>query len=772
MILTCPVRGEITSNNKALEEQQRIELVKILLQKGYEKNDIKFEEPIKLGNGGRNSIRADVTVYEDSKLKIVCEVKKNKSDRDSAIQNQLIPYMRNKKVRIGVYYDGETNAVILDDDRILERPLSVLPAKKENELKNSVYFDDLMKIHEISTFLDNIDQLLHNNAINKTERQNIINSILFIKYFDETQSKAEKTRDLICTTQSSFDDIETLLEEAIIYFKSKIKKIDIKKFNKKHKEVVIKIINAIQDYSIIKTGVNFIQSYFMKFGSTMLKTNHDQYYTPYEIVSFATSLFNYESTNKIIDPAAGTGDFLTAAKEQAQKQGVTFLKNNIHYMDISSEALNLGVLNLTLAGVDTKNFHEKDSIKSFTSLNNEFDYVFTNPPFGIKTTYSGPLDDLLKYELKTKYNAKQHNQLGILFIEKSMRLLKDNGFCTIVLPSGYMSNPSNNKLREYIFDNFRLIAVIGLPAGTFKDAKTDVKTDLVIIQKTKMNSSYNIFMDEAQKIGFNYTKKSLDKLYKRNDLTGAFLIEDNERVSDTDLPDIAIKFRAFANANNISELKTNFDFSHIDFNAVCVDDIKPTYEIKPDRYIKRNVEMLERLQAYVSQGKALLIGDSDWDIQSADTDLCIDKSKMYSYIPIGSAGKSYYKTDNYIRGWDLPGRAKQLTREGDIFISRLEGSSFTFFMTTKQDEENVIVTNGMFKVRIKNEIERLSLFKYLFNEEFWIQQRLATNGAIMATAGEKEFKKIIVPLIDESELNEARKLLKLSRKFNSVLNNL
>lgn len=772
MILTCPVRGEIEVKNKGIEEIKRIELIKILLEKGYRKDEIKTEESIKLGNAGRNSIRSDVTVYEDGKLKMVAEIKKDKGDRSSAINNQLIPFMRNKKIRIGIYYDGETSALILDDDKVTEKPLSSMPKREVDAISKKIKFNHLLKIHEISTFLNKVDQLLHNNAVNKTERQNILNSILFMKYYDEKNSIEDKEYELRFTIENDFNEMSDLLQESAIFFKSKVKNLQINKFNSKSKDLIYSLVNYFQDYSIIKTGVNFIQSYFMKFGSTMLKQTHDQFYTPYEVVSFTTSLFNYDNADMIIDPAAGTGDFLTAAHEQAARKGVIFDENNIQYMDISQEALNLGVLNLTLAGVKTNKFFEKDSIKNSAYINNKFDFVFTNPPFGISTVYEGPESDLSSYDLKNVYDSAQHNQLGILFIERSLKLLKKGGICSIILPSGYMSNPTNNVLRDYLINEHRVIGVIGLPAGTFKGAGTDVKIDLVILQKGKSAHPYNIFVDESFKIGFNFNKKTLDKIYKRNEMTGALMLSEGSMVVDTDLPDIAMKFQAFANKNKLGpRMETNYETDHIEFNELSTSDFTPKNNaIKPVRFLKKNLEMLKSLEEKLTKGEAVLIGESGWEVQSTDKNLEIDKSKLYSYVPLGSAGKSFYMLNNKLRGWELPNRARQLTMEDDIFISRLEGSSHNFFIVDGKDTNDLIVTNAMFRVRIKDEIQRLSLYKYLFSNEFWLQQSLATNGAIMATMGEDEFNKIIIPLINKDEIEKTRKLVEQAKKTNILIN--
>ena len=99
--LTCPVRGKLNKKEKGAfsefsEEYQRIECVRFLLNKGYPKKNFDFErEIIKYGSSGRNSLRADIIVYNVDKSNIntneekihniilVAEVKKKSKDKEA-----------------------------------------------------------------------------------------------------------------------------------------------------------------------------------------------------------------------------------------------------------------------------------------------------------------------------------------------------------------------------------------------------------------------------------------------------------------------------------------------------------------------------------------------------------------------------------------------------------------------------------------------------------------------------------------------------------------
>ena len=74
----------------------------------------------------------------------------------------------------------------------------------------------------------------------------------------------------------------------------------------------------------------------------------------------------------------------------------------------------------------------------------------------------------------------------MLFIEKCIRLVKPGGRIAIVLPQGNLNNPTSEFLRNFIFENCRLLACVGLKENTFRPF-TPTKTSVVLLQKWKSN---------------------------------------------------------------------------------------------------------------------------------------------------------------------------------------------------------------------------------------------------------------------------------------------
>ena len=104
-----------------------------------------------------------------------------------------------------------------------------------------------------------------------------------------------------------------------------------------------------------------------------------------------------------------------------------------------------------------------------------------NPPFAGDIKESRIIH---KYELGYNEKRKPKNQVGrdILFIERNLDFLKPGGRMAIVLPQGRFNNALDKELREFIANRARIIAVVGLPANTFKP-HTGTKTSVLFLQK-------------------------------------------------------------------------------------------------------------------------------------------------------------------------------------------------------------------------------------------------------------------------------------------------
>ncbi|MCK4481414.1 MAG: N-6 DNA methylase, partial [Candidatus Lokiarchaeota archaeon] len=172
--------------------------------------------------------------------------------------------------------------------------------------------------------------------------------------------------------------------------------------------------------------------------------------------------------------------------------------------------------------------------------NNTFDYIFTNPPFGVKIPINDNvilenyqlghvwknIDD--KWEMQKKLVKQQAPQ--VLFIERCVQLLKEGGKLGIVLPEGIFGNLTDRYIWDYLTSNGKILGIISLDQNTFQPYTCN-KTSILFFQKLKnIPEDYIIDFAVVENVGHDKDGKVLYKLNKdgsrKLDSTGNPLIND------------------------------------------------------------------------------------------------------------------------------------------------------------------------------------------------------------------------------------------------------
>lgn len=97
--------------------------------------------------------------------------------------------------------------------------------------------------------------------------------------------------------------------------------------------------------------------------------------------------------------------------------------------------------------------------------------------------------------------------MGIIFLENAYRCLKDNGRLGIILSNSIASINKWARVREWLMDRMRIVALFDLPANVF--AETGVNTSILVAYKpaakalAQLNKrGYNIFVRDIQRVGY------------------------------------------------------------------------------------------------------------------------------------------------------------------------------------------------------------------------------------------------------------------------------
>jgi len=126
---------------------------------------------------------------------------------------------------------------------------------------------------------------------------------------------------------------------------------------------------------------------------------------------------------------------------------------------------------------------EKEDDFPYTKVcNEEFDFIFTNPPFSIALSADEKRVGDETFELGSASDSEN------LFIERWYQLLRSGGKVVAVVPETVLDSSSNIPLRLFIHNYFWLRAVISLPYVSFKPF-TSTKTCVILLEKKTDNEA-------------------------------------------------------------------------------------------------------------------------------------------------------------------------------------------------------------------------------------------------------------------------------------------
>ncbi len=235
-----------------------------------------------------------------------------------------------------------------------------------------------------------------------------------------------------------------------------------------------------------------------------------EYYTPRAVTNFIIEMLNPQLGETVLDPACGTGGFLTCAIEHLKKQAKTTKDNEIlnsSIFGIEKKPLphQLCTTNMILHGIDTPiNIKRSNTLASPINNITSADRVCciaTNPPFG------GIEEEGIETNFPFAYRTKETADLFLLYI---IAKLKPQGRAGIVLPDGTLSGKDGVKARikEKLLAECNLHTIIRLPETVFAPYAKKINTNLLFFTKgyeTKETWFYRLDMPEGYK-NFSKTK--------------------------------------------------------------------------------------------------------------------------------------------------------------------------------------------------------------------------------------------------------------------------
>ena len=590
------VYDEKKESGKPEEIVRQLWLYKLNKHYNYPFDRLDTEKDIHFGRE-IHSKAVDIVVYKPDKITpyILVEVK---APNESKGIEQMKGYLNAEGAEIGVwgngikrvilyrFYPREFNDTLPDLPKADQTIDDLLEAKK-------IYYDYTTTKVNLKEAIDSMQELVLANA--GVDVFNEVFKLIYAKLYDESEAQLRLDKEVLFRKYrdplKTFNTINDLFKKAIKKWPGTFYEQENISLSPDHLSIVV---GELERTRLFGSDLSIIDEAFEYLIPEVAKGKKGQYFTPRHVINMAVKILDPKPEEYVIDPAAGSGGFLISAmyfvkdkhlngSEEAMRE---YAKENIWGIDFADEISKTSRALMLVAGDGRSHLFKLNSLdsrewqgeeaqlldarsklqtklldlgnsadnaenkKTFHYLN--FDVLLTNPPF------AGEIKDhgLLRQYFFGKKKGKLVNKIErhILFIERTLDMIRPGGRMAIVLPQGVLNNTQMEYVREYLFDKARILAVVGLHGNTFKP-HTGTKTSILFLQKWgnevgESQVDYPIFMAVSKKGGKD---NSGDYIYKK-DSSGNYVHDAKGRkVLDHDLDEIADGFLKFA-----KEQKLNF----------------------------------------------------------------------------------------------------------------------------------------------------------------------------------------------------------------------
>ncbi len=252
-------------------------------------------------------------------------------------------------------------------------------------------------------------------------------------------------------------------------------------------QLIRQVINKIQegvDFNKAQERHAFGDMYEQLLRDLQSAGNAGEFYTPRPVTEFMVRMVDPKLDEKVMDPACGTGGFLTCTIEHKRKHYVKTpedertLQASIHGVEKKPLPHLLATTNMILHGIEVPNQIRHDNTLAKPLIGwgpkDRVDCIVANPPFG------GMEEDGIETNFPQAFRTRETADLFLVLI---MHLLKDGGRAAVVLPDGFLFGEGiKSRIKEKLLNDCNLHTVVRLPNGVF-NPYTGIKTNLLFFTK-------------------------------------------------------------------------------------------------------------------------------------------------------------------------------------------------------------------------------------------------------------------------------------------------
>lgn len=358
------------------------------------------------------------------------------------------------------------------------------------------------------------------------------------------------------------------------------------------------VISQLQQYSFIDSPHDVIGTAYEIYVASHLKGERGQYFTNRLVVNMMVKMAAPTEKDIILDPACGSGGFILAAmnyifdtidaSHRTANAKEVLKRNVVHQLfgvDISPKLVKIAKANMLLGKDGHGGIEHANSLDAVEKLSARFNdicgvgkpqIILTNPPFGsghdlrikeasILSQYKNGYQWEISEQGEVIYSEKINDKIGVapelLFIEKCLNWVKNDGIIGIVMAKGQLDNREAFAVRKTVCKKAKILAVVNLHEDTFEPFCGSKASVILLQKKAVVPADYRIFMAISNKVG----QTSRGEAIFKKDAEGNPIIRNGQHVLDEDLSQIATAYQEFKEGRLVeSEFRYTIPYSELD----------------------------------------------------------------------------------------------------------------------------------------------------------------------------------------------------------------
>lgn len=265
--------------------------------------------------------------------------------------------------------------------------------------------------------------------------------------------------------------------------------------------------------------------------SEMSNETSGEHYTPRDVVRLLTSLVFSENKDdlqgegkvrSIYDPCCGTGGMLTIGKEYVHQHINDKVKLRLLGQELNEQTFSICKSDMLISGEDAENIRLGSSLSEDSFQGNRFDYMLTNPPFGVSWKSEKEFIENEKQNPHGRFTVgtPRTSDGQLLFLQHMISKMESKGSRIGIIFNGSPlftgdSGSGESEIRKWIIENDWLECIVSLPDQMFFN--TGITTYMwIVTNKKSKNRQGKVQLIDGSSF-FTQMKKSLGD--KRKEMT-------------------------------------------------------------------------------------------------------------------------------------------------------------------------------------------------------------------------------------------------------------